>query len=381
MLRQNLLFFMKKIWKKLPAKARLWILTVRSATCLYPRPTPTCANRIAILAAFRSCNGLAQGAKFYADRIEREGRIVIRVDITKIMMQHPVLPLEKTGAISLNEFMAMKLQCVLVIHANPPQFHLVLFKMGRRFLLDKKIIAYWAWELEVIPDVWLHALQYLDAIEVPSTFVRNALLPYTDKDIVVVPHSLGSPSRHKTAFAYDGIVRCLFIFDMGSTFVRKNPMAALEAFRLAFKPGEARMTFKVSSPQADCENLKKLEQACAQVPGVSIITRTLEDSALEELYLKHDVYLSLHRSEGYGLTIHEALLYGLYAVATGWSGNMDYMDMPKAFAVPYKLVPLQETNGAFKGLKALWAEADVKAAADILRGLRLEILAKNMPDA
>ena len=139
------------------------------------------------------------------------------------------------------------------------------------------------------------------------------------------------------------------------------------------------MTFKVSSPQIDRENFKKFEHACAQVSGVRIVTKTLEASELEELYLEHDVYLSLHRAEGYGLTIHEALLYGLYAVATGWSGNMDYMHMPKAFAVPYKLAPLQETSGAFKGLKALWAEADVKAAADILRELRLEMLAKNKP--
>jgi glycosyltransferase involved in cell wall biosynthesis len=336
---------------------------------------------MAILGAFRSSSGLAQGARLYANRVEREGRAVIRVDITEAMVQQPTFSLEESGAIPLKEFMSMKLPCILVIHANPPQFHLVLFKLGKRFLHNKKIIGYWAWELAVVPDVWRHALQYLDAVEVPSAFVREALLPCTDKEVVVVPHVLEAPQKQKTAFACDGIVRCLFIFDMGSAFARKNPMAALEAFRLAFKPGEAEMTFKVSSPQVDYENFKKFEQACAQVPGVSIMTETLDDGALEELYLKHDIYLSLHRSEGYGLTIHEALLYGLHAVATGWSGNMDFMDAPKAHAVPYSLVPMQEKNGAFKGLKARWAEADVTAAAEILRKLRLEILAEDRPAA
>ena len=370
----SLLFFLKKIWKRLPPGLRFWLLWVLSATCLDPRPTPTCTNSMAILGAFRSSNGLAQGARLYANRVEREGHTVIRVDITKAMVQQPTFSLEESGAISLEEFMSMKLPCILVIHANPPQFHLVLFKLGKRFLHNKKIIGYWAWELAVVPDVWRHALQYLDAVEVPSAFVREALLPCTDKEVVVVPHVLEAPQKQKTAFACDGIVRCLFIFDMGSAFARKNPMAALEAFRLAFKPGEAEMTFKVSSPQADYENFKKFEQACAQVPGVSIMTKTLDDGALEELYLKHDVYLSLHRSEGYGLTIHEALLYGLHAVATGWSGNMDFMDMPKAHAVPYTLVAMQATSGAFKGLKAKWAEADIDAAGQTLRRLRQEFL-------
>lgn len=336
---------------------------------------------MAILGAFRSSSGLAQGARLYANRVEREGHTVIRVDITKAMVQQPTFSLEESGAISLEEFMSMKLPCILVIHANPPQFHLILFKLGKHFLHNKKIIGYWAWELAVVPDVWRHALQYLDAVEVPSSFVRDALQDCTDKEVVVVPHVLEAPKLHKTTFACGGIVRCLFMFDMGSSFARKNPVAALEAFRLAFRPGEAELTFKVSSSQADHDSFEKLKQGCAHVPGVRIITEVMDADALEELYLQHDIYLSLHRSEGYGLTIHEALLYGLHVVATGWSGNMDFMDAPKAHAVPYSLVPMQEKNGAFKGLKARWAEADVTAAAEILRKLRLEILAEDRPAA
>ena len=373
-MRSTVIFFLKKGWKKLPPWVRLWLLGARSALCLDRRPTLACTSPVIVLGAFRSSSGLAQGARLYADRVARNGGAVVRVDITEAMLQRPAFALEESGAISLEEFKALKLRGVLVIHANPPQFHLVLFKLGRRFLRNRKIVGYWAWELEAVPDVWLHAIRYLDAIEVPSTFVRDALQACTEKEIIVVPHSLETPKRQKTTFACNGVVRCLFMFDMGSAFARKNPEAALEAFILAFSPGEAELTFKVSSPQADTASFEKFKQACTRVPGVRIITEVMDAGALEELYLQHDIYLSLHRSEGYGLTIHEALLYGLHVVATGWSGNVDFMDAPRAHAVPYSLVSMQGKDGAFKGLKAQWAEANVKAAADILRTLQQQIL-------
>lgn len=86
---------------------------------------------------------------------------------------------------------------------------------------------------------------------------------------------------------------------------------------------------------------------------------------MDELYLRHDVYLSLHRSEGYGLTIREAMLHGLYVIATGWSGNMDFMGGERCYAVPYTLVPVNLNHGFCKGIKARWAEPDIDAAANL----------------
>ncbi len=101
----------------------------------------------------------------------------------------------------------------------------------------------------------------------------------------------------------------------------------------------------------------------------------MNGAEIEDLYLRHDVYLSLHRSEGFGLTIFEALRLGLYAVATGWSGNMDFMNGERALAVPCNLVPVRMDFGAFKNISARWADPDIDAAASILRDLRKRILA------
>ena len=105
------------------------------------------------------------------------------------------------------------------------------------------------------------------------------------------------------------------------------------------------------------------------------MTETLDAAGMEELYLAHDVYLSLHRSEGYGLTIREALAYGLHVVATGWSGNMDFMVGERAHAVGYRLVPVALKRGACRAPGARWAEPDVGEAAGIVRRVGLELTA------
>ena len=117
-------------------------------------------------------------------------------------------------------------------------------------------------------------------------------------------------------------------------------MATLKAFSLAFKPGEAVLTFKVSGVDDADPQYQFFRKACYKERGVFVITECMSQEELEYLYLRNDIYLSLHRSEGYGLTIREAMLHGLYVVATGWSWNIDFMNREKAFTVQYTLVPI-----------------------------------------
>ncbi|WP_297671963.1 hypothetical protein [uncultured Desulfovibrio sp.] len=262
----------------------------------------------------------------------------------------------------------------VVIHANPPQFQLVLCSLGRAFLRDKRVVGFWSWELESLPDVWVDAMRYVDALEVPSEFVRQILRRYTDKDCTCIPHAVPAPTRRKAVWARDGVIRCLYVFDAGSSWERKNPLAALRAFALAFAPGEAELTFKVSNAGTERGSYATFREQCAAVPGVRIVTENLTPGEMEELYVRHDVYLSLHRSEGYGLTLREAMLHGLHVVATGWSANMEFMQGELCHAVPFKLVQATFNRGPCKGLKTRWAEADTDAAAAILRDVRRAIL-------
>ncbi|MDD2967111.1 MAG: glycosyltransferase [Desulfovibrionaceae bacterium] len=366
--------FIKKCWKKTPLPIREAVLAL--LCCAHAQKRFSVAEKKTVtfvFGAFRSSSGLAQGARLYADKKEKEGACVIRVDVTDAMVQRADFLLPE-NVVPLEQALAMPENGTVVIHANPPQFQLVLCKLGKQFLANKRIIGYWAWELEEIPSIWEQALDYVDAVEVPSTFVQAAISKHTNKEVTVVPHDVPVPARRKERYAEDGIVRCLYCFDMSSAFMRKNPLAALQAFSLAFKDGEAELTFKVSNVQADPNAFDAFKNACTQVPCVHIITQAMTSDELTSLYCQNDIYLSLHRSEGYGLTIREAMLCGLHIVATGWSGNMDFMTGELAHPVPYTLIPLKEVAGTFKGLESRWADVDIKAAATILRALQLEFL-------
>lgn len=361
---------LKNCWKYLPQSVRFFLLNILCLIYARKRLPIGDISTLFVLGAFRSSSGLAQGARLYADKKEKDGSRIVRVDITEAMVQRTDFPLPD-GVFSLEQAFLLQEGGTVVIHANPPQFQLVICKIGKQFFANKRIVGYWAWELEIIPRTWEQALDYVDAVEVPSFFVYDALREYTMKEISVVPHEIPIPLRKKTVYAEDGVVRCLYFFDLGSSFERKNPLAVLQAFTLAFKPGAAELTFKVSGVKEHSELFKIFRNICSKTIGVHIITDVLSPEALNELYLHHDIYLSLHRSEGYGLTIREAMLHGLYVVATGWSGNMDFMTGELAYPVPYTLVPMDMESGPCKGLKARWAEADVHAAAEILRGLLL----------
>ncbi len=358
---------LKRGWKASPPWMRLLAMrcicalraTKRSGTAPGGEPLYVCG-------AFYSCSGLAQGARLYADKAEREGRQVLPVDISDAMVQgrdfHPL-----HAPMSMDQARPMHGKGTVVIHANPPHFQLALCRLGKDFLKHKRIVGFWAWELEAIPSVWQQALEYVDEVQVPSSFVQGVLQPYTHKPVTVIPHEVPPPSRIKSTWCSDGIVRCLYIFDAASSFERKNPWAVLRAFRKAFAPHEAELTFKISNADADNSRYANFQQACATVPGVQLITDSLSAAEMDNLYLRHDIYLSLHRSEGYGLTIREAMLHGLHVVATGWSGNREFMQGKNCHAVPYRLVPVRFDYGPCKGIKARWAEPDADAAAGILR--------------
>lgn len=364
--------FLKRCWKASPQSVRCLMLGSLCLLRAQKRITAADASPLFVCGAFRCSSGLAQSARLYARHRQQQGENVLLVDIsTAMLQQRDYFPVEEP--LSVSQVSAMCGCGTVVIHANPPQFQLALCQLGKNFLRNKHLVAYWAWELEAIPAVWKQALQYVDEVQVPSQFIQRALRAHTGKKISVVPHDVPEPGRRKTAYAEGGVLRCLYIFDAASSFARKNPLAALQAFERAFAPGQAELTFKVSNSQSDAPTFTAFREACARVPGVRLLTEIMTPEAMEELYLRHDVYLSLHRSEGYGLTIREAMRYGLHAVATGWSGNMDFMQGPLAHPVPYTLAPVRMDDGPYKGLRAHWAEADVDAAANILRGLRKDL--------
>ncbi|WP_298995318.1 glycosyltransferase [uncultured Desulfovibrio sp.] len=326
-------------------------------------------RKLMVFGNFRGGGGISRSAERYCERQSILQCNPVLVDTTDATCQ----PNRKGctfSTLTLQEAREYTAPATIVIHLNPPHFLLALARLGKKFLSNKRIVAYWAWELQKLPMVWRCCLDVVDEIEVPSTFTKDIISKYTAKPVRVVPPvgQLAAFNSDRKSFGTTGKLRCLFIFDLASSMERKNPEGAIKAFCSAFTPIEGELTIKVLSPHASPAAMQKLYECEKKIPHLHVISEWLTDSQLDTLYRKHDVYLSLHRSEGFGSTIFEATRKGLYVVATGWSGNMDFMRGDKVFPVPCVLKDVPHSVEQQLGIcGAQWAHADTDAAARILQ--------------
>jgi glycosyltransferase involved in cell wall biosynthesis len=157
------------------------------------------------------------------------------------------------------------------------------------------------------------------------------------------------------------------MFDLDSGFDRKNPLAAVEAFRRAF-PAEGAAALLVKAGHADGrrEDYARLEERVRGIPGVYLTDRMLTRKRVNGLMAACDAAVSLHRSEGFGLVLAESMLLGKVVVATGWSGNMEFMNTGNSCPVGYELVSRNGTHPAAEGTQ-YWAEPDLEHAAHLMR--------------
>ena len=196
----------------------------------------------------------------------------------------------------------------------------------------------------------------------PLTPGRIKIVP---PPLAIVPPIPSTATRGDFGLPEHAVVT-LVSFNLASSFVRKNPFAAIAAFRRAFGDRLDRiLVLKVSHPEHAPADFARLTQT-AQGPNIRIDTRILLPADRHALTNCADIVLSLHRGEGFGLVMAEAMLLGKPVVATGWSGNTDFMDSGNAALVPYRLAPAHDDRSVYRGL---WAEPDVGEAAAILRAL------------
>jgi len=211
---------------------------------------------------------------------------------------------------------------------------------------------------------------------VPSRFTAAALDPLLPGRVRVVHPPMATlpmtPSPlDRAAFGLPAeAVVVLVSFNLASSFVRKNPLAAVAAFRQAFGDRRDRLLLlKVLNPDHFPQDFALLTQAVAGWPNIRIETRVMPPADRLALTRAADIVLSLHRSEGLGLVCAEAMLLGRPVVATGWSGNLEFMDESSAALVPVRLVPAKDPRGVLAVDGAVWAEPDIKVAAAQLRWL------------
>jgi glycosyltransferase involved in cell wall biosynthesis len=159
----------------------------------------------------------------------------------------------------------------------------------------------------------------------------------------------------------------LFVFDMLSVVQRKNPYGLVEAYRRAFGPdfGETQLVIKVTKLGQYPEHAARLREAVSAVDGI-LLDRYLDRPDLDGLFNACDVYVSLHRSEGFGMTLAEAMCMAKPVIATDYGGNTDFMNVVNSYPVAYRLVELQQDHPPYqKG--QLWADPDLDHAATQMR--------------
>ena len=270
----------------------------------------------------------------------------------------------------------------LVAHVHPPFLPLALRSLRPRHT-GGRVVGYWAWELPVAPADWRFAARSLHEIWTPSAFSAQALEPLLPGRVRIVPHPLALAAAAaaplgRTEFGLpDNAVVVLVSCSLASSIERKNPHGGIAAFRAAFGARSDRLLLiKLTDDGHDPAALAMVRAATGGMANVRLETRILSDAADRALIAASDIVLSLHRSEGFGLVMADAMLLGRAVVATGWSGNLQFMDAASAALVGYRLVPARDARAIYAIPEARWAEPDIDDAVAQLRRLADDPMAR-----
>ena len=306
-------------------------------------------SSIAVVTALQSNNGIARGAQLQHAALTRASVPTSLVDAsasTRSLL--PRIPHEPASA--------------YVFHSGVPETTMLVNGMLPEAARAWRI-GYWAWELLAAPAGWRRYTTVVSEVWTPSQFVADSLTPLFDGPVRVVPHVVPPEPMRRRDTAQPFTV--LTMADSRSSFARKNPLAAVQAFDTAFgNSTAARLIVKLNGRPAD---ISPLASALRSRPNVTVVARFLDAAGLDDLYRSADVLLSLHRAEGFGLPLLEAMARGVPVVGTGWSGNTEFMTTDNSLLVPYRLVPVHDPSGIYRG--GQWAEPDADVAAELLNEL------------
>ncbi len=370
-----------RLWQRLPAGPRRGLLT-RLLPLLAPRPVtppPPAPGGVIVAGEFSRASGLGEGARLMLRALVARGIPAWPLDLGTLLPAHtPDLPPPPPAAPPPD--------AALVLHVNPPLLPLALTRLPRGLVRGRRIVGYWVWELPQAPPGWRHAARLVHDIWTPSRFSAAALAAFGTP--LVVPHPLAeapllpAPLTRADFGLPEGAVVVLVSCNLASSFARKNPLAAVAAFRAAFGDRRDRLlVLKLGHPEHDPAGFASVRAAIGTAPNIRLETRVLPGPDVLALTACADLVLSLHRSEGMGLVPAEAMLLGRPVIATGWSGNLAFMDADSAALVRYRLVPVADPRAVYGGPRggprggfsggpsAVWAEADIADAARHLRRL------------
>lgn len=327
---------------------------------------------IEVIGFFHSISGIGESARLCAQQLAADGYRVKCTSVENYFRKPLEIPWSWPDARDEDgEPMQEKIHC-RIYHLNPPMLPTVILQMGISDFQKTYNIGYWAWELEIIPSEWIRALNYMNAIFTPSHFTSRVIQGYSNIPVLTVTHPVVPGKFTETMRARLGINDDAFlvssIFSFGSAMERKNPGALVRAFTQAFTPDDNCYLVLKANAGDDSPEKKRLLELINGNPRIKLVDEHWSRADILGLIHCSSIYASLHRSEGFGLTIAEAMLLGTVPLVTNWSGNMDFCSAENSFLVPSQPITVDSSHPEFNGLQhARWADANVATAAALLQ--------------
>ncbi len=264
---------------------------------------------------------------------------------------------------------------VNIFHINADQMPVAQGILGNAFFNGRYNIGYWAWELSGFPDAWLPSVEMVDEIWAPSRFIQQAIAAKANCPVKWMPLAVQvdepNPLLDRAYFHIpkDSFV-FLFYYDLASYSSRKNPKGAIEAFRRAFpdKKKDVILVIKTMGREWHTDELEQLKIMTDEDERIMLIDAVLSHDEMPSLVNVCNCFVSLHRSEGFGRGMAEAMCLGKPVIATNYSGNTDFMDADNACLVNYTLIPVQE--GEYPHATGqVWADPDLDGAVKWMKKL------------
>ena len=264
-----------------------------------------------------------------------------------------------------------------------------LFSSNPRYFAGKVNVAWWSWELPKVPPEWIQSFRHFNEVWVLSNFIREIFAKVSPTAVrkINFPLQIDETSidarKFRVGFGQDACV-FLFAFEYQSGFQIKNPLGLIDAFSRAFsKTDKALLVIKtmpfsvnptnlVESVKRNLENSRKLQNAVKEASEhVNIIVMDGHFTRAEffSLLASADCYVSMHRAEGYGQVLAQSMYLAKPVIATGYSGNLDFMNESNSILLPYELVEVDRDDRYYRPYVDgnLWAEPHVDKASQMMR--------------
>lgn len=264
-----------------------------------------------------------------------------------------------------------------IMHTNPDMLSATFYSASPagyddRLFKGRYNIGYWAWEsATTLPDVWQPWFDRFDEIWVPSRYVAHCLAPHSTVPIVDMPFMDEAPKPHLSRAQMglpEGPFLFLCMFDELSGLERKNPLGMIEAFHRAFPEDDGAAGLIVKARLLSTKNLERLKAAACGRSSIEIRVGEMGPGEIASLIAGCDAFLSLHRSEGLGLVMAEAMSLGKPVIATAYSGNLDFMTADTSYLVSCKITKLETAREAYPA-GTEWADPDLDHAARVMRAV------------